>query len=190
MSRRTAVKLFGIGYASGKFAQYAEVPFDGLTNGVVGGGFRASSRVTVVNSKGASVFGFSWENFTSPQEAYVGALRKDGTASAAAVSNVNAAAAKHVFPTYEVVKWTSDDGTDVEGILAQPPATARKSAGVLPPLLVFTHCGPAMYVSSCQQRVRRRMRGAPTAVALTLRLAGEPNRPPPAFPPGPSCRHL
>ena len=68
----------------------------------------------------------------------------------------------HTFADVEVVRWPSDDGLMVEGLLLKPPDAAQKAgvavstandthvgaaaAAAAHPLITFTHCGPAMAV--------------------------------------------
>jgi dipeptidyl aminopeptidase/acylaminoacyl peptidase len=56
-----------------------------------------------------------------------------------AVSQVNAAAAACAFGATRTVRWTSDDGTKIEGVLVRPPGTAEKAALKT---LVLLHGGP------------------------------------------------
>ena len=46
-------------------------------------------------------------------------------------------------PGVDIVRWPSDDGLSVEGLLLKPSGFA---AGKRYPLITFTHCGPAMAV--------------------------------------------
>src|SRR5262249_37758223 len=56
-----------------------------------------------------------------------------------AVSSVNAAAAGCAFGATRTVRWTSDDGTKIEGVLVRPSGTSEKSALKT---LVLLHGGP------------------------------------------------
>ncbi|MDP6779364.1 MAG: S9 family peptidase [Candidatus Latescibacteria bacterium] len=55
------------------------------------------------------------------------------------VTDLNAHLGQHRFGRKEVVRWTSDDGTEVEGLLTKPVGYQR---GKHYPLLVFVHGGP------------------------------------------------
>jgi dipeptidyl aminopeptidase/acylaminoacyl peptidase len=56
-----------------------------------------------------------------------------------AVSQVNAAAAACAFGATRTVRWTSDDGTKIEGVLVRPPGAPEKAALKT---LVLLHGGP------------------------------------------------
>lgn len=56
------------------------------------------------------------------------------------VSTVNKEYAAYRFPKTEVVRWTSPDGTPVEGLYTHPVSTGQGP----PPLLVEIHGGPAL----------------------------------------------
>src|SRR6185369_14137290 len=56
-----------------------------------------------------------------------------------AVSQVNAAAAGCTFGATRTVRWTSDDGAKVEGVLVRPPGAPEKAALKT---LVLLHGGP------------------------------------------------
>jgi hypothetical protein len=115
--------------------------------GVIGGGFRSTSRLTIGHSKaGATLLGYSWESFHSPQQGFISVMSSQGDVSGTAqLTSLSAAAAAHTFPSVDIVQWSSDDGLSVEGLLIKPQGwTAAKSGGY--PLITFTHCGPAMAV--------------------------------------------
>ena len=165
---------------------HSPVPILGLPQdassspGVVGGGFRSTSRATI-NANGW--LGFTWEAPATPQQAFIGRL---STATAPfsttvdhvqQVSQVSKAAVAHGWATrftWTLHHWKSDDGMPVEGILLTPTPTTlakqtargggttltrqqgqqgqqgqeeqeeQKGEVAPPPLIVFTHCGPAM----------------------------------------------
>ena len=54
----------------------------------------------------------------------------------------------HTFASVDIVRWPSDDGLSVEGLLIKPlgymEAAGKRSDSL--PLITFTHCGPAMAV--------------------------------------------
>jgi dipeptidyl aminopeptidase/acylaminoacyl peptidase len=56
-----------------------------------------------------------------------------------AVSRVNASAASCVFATTRTVRWRSDDGTEIEGVLVRPAGSPEKGALKT---LVYLHGGP------------------------------------------------
>ena len=135
--------------------------------GVIGGGFRSTSRATI--NAGGWV-GFTWEGPTTPQQAFIGRLQTftakrtrtgprtprfpSSTAiKAHQVSDLNIAAVAHGWRdqfSWSIHRWVSDDGQQVEGILLAPAAQGNMDTSVAPPsaspppLVVFTHCGPAM----------------------------------------------
>ena len=124
--------------------------------GVIGGGFRATSRVSVAHTAaGATMVGYTWESFHSPQQGFVSVLseslrsrefrqeQQHAQASTVQLTHLSADAVAHSFPAVEIVQWPSDDGLSVEGLLIKP---AGWSAGKTYPLITFTHCGPAMAV--------------------------------------------
>jgi dipeptidyl aminopeptidase/acylaminoacyl peptidase len=124
--------------------------------GVVGGGFRSTSRVTVgydhtdsLHGVASNVIGFTWESFHTQQQGYLQKFSISGTQATAvgpslALTNFSSVPAGHVFAAASTVQWASDDGHQVEGILLRPPGSAAAQAPQ--PLIVFTHCGPAMAV--------------------------------------------
>ena len=141
--------------------------------GVVGGGFRSTSRATI-NANGW--LGFTWEAPTTPQQAFIGRLSTTTAPLSTTVdhvqqvSQVSKAAVAHGWAnrfTWTLHHWKSDDGMPVEGILLTPTPTTlakqtarggtaltgqqgqdeqeeQKGEVAPPPLIVFTHCGPAM----------------------------------------------
>ena len=112
--------------------------------GVLGGGFRATSRVSL--SADGSHVAFSWENLHTAPQAFVGALSAAAPVAVSAarqVSALNAESAKQAWPAVSTRTWASDDGTPVSGLLIHA-ATPPRADGRPAPLLVFTHCGPAM----------------------------------------------
>jgi dipeptidyl aminopeptidase/acylaminoacyl peptidase len=115
--------------------------------GVIGGGFRSTSRLSIGHGKaGATLLGYSWESFHSPQQGFISVMSPQGhVSSTAQLTSLSAEAATHTFPSVDIVQWPSDDGLSVEGLLIKPQGwTADKSGGY--PLITFTHCGPAMAV--------------------------------------------
>jgi len=129
--------------AGGDFGQWQRVSLDFAGPGVVGGGFRSTSLVSVTKMDQGSTFklGFSYEETTLGQQAYIASLSSTGV-EVKKISNINSNV-DHEFIKPKVVTWKSSDGLEVEGILTMPTAAAD---GSLPPLVVFTHCGPAMSV--------------------------------------------
>ena len=169
----TSVRLYSMAYdvATKKFAPYVPIKFTvgppwtppgisdsngsvrntAIAGGVIGGGFRSTSRVTITAvHTGEFMIGLTWEDPVTPQQAFVGHFfAKNNTAILTQISSLNAAAAAHVWPTWKVHTWKSDDGTPVEGLLLAAAVKANRSstgstAASPPPLIVFTHCGPAM----------------------------------------------
>jgi dipeptidyl aminopeptidase/acylaminoacyl peptidase len=148
--RGTSVELFEMPFtpATG-FGAFERVNVDVPAGGVIGGGFRSTSRVTVSAS---GMLGLTWEDPVTPQQAFVGKWTEGSSPiSVIQISTLNAAAKAHRWPYWSVHKWMSDDGTPVEGIMLEAgvmetPATsnATTSSTTPPPLIVITHCGPAM----------------------------------------------
>ena len=126
--RGTAVELYTIPYHAGVFGSYAAVALRTtergvLIGGVVGGGFRSTSRVTVSTS---GWLGLTWEDPTTPQQAYIGTLAANGSMTLTQISSLNAAAAAHTWPNWRVHAWKSDDGTPVEGLLLSARANTSE----------------------------------------------------------------
>jgi dipeptidyl aminopeptidase/acylaminoacyl peptidase len=120
--------------------------------GVIGGGFRATSRVTVVaesggSSTGKTLLGLTYEQPTVSQQAFVVAMSPSTAEPAVAkkISDINAGSATHAFAESKAVTWTSDDGMEIEGILMLPAGFSKAQLAAAP-AVVFTHCGPAMAV--------------------------------------------
>ncbi len=65
------------------------------------------------------------------------------------LTNINPQTESWAKPSVQVVKWKSDDGTTVEGILELPPGY-KKSDGPLPTIL-HIHGGPTAATSYCFQ---------------------------------------
>ena len=59
------------------------------------------------------------------------------------LTNFTGAAQDHTFASVETTTWSSDDGEPVEGILMHPHGSHKSGPS---PLILFTHCGPAMAV--------------------------------------------
>ena len=124
-------------------------PLGGATDaspGVVGGGFRSTSRVSVAHGPdGSTLLGYTWESFHTPQQGFLSTLPRGQSRPRKAVqlTQLSAEAAAHTFADVDIVRWPSDDGLSVEGLLLKPLGFA---AGKRYPLITFTHCGPAMAV--------------------------------------------
>jgi dipeptidyl aminopeptidase/acylaminoacyl peptidase len=119
-------------------------------NGVIGGGFRSTSRVSVVRSAwGSSRLGFSYEQPVVSQQAFLATLN-GSSAAAIQISSINAATLSHSFIKPSVVSWPSDDNLMIDGILFLPPGLTAAELAVAP-AIVFTHCGPAMAVMATFQ---------------------------------------
>ena len=128
---------------------HATASVDG--GGVIGGGFRSTSRVTVGhNTRGETVLGYTWESLHAPQQGFVSVLPKglgSSPSSTVQLTKLSADAASHSFPDVDIVQWPSDDGLSVEGLLIKPPGYSESAAAAKAyPLITFTHCGPAMAV--------------------------------------------
>ena len=118
---------------------------------MIGGAFRSTSRVSITRStvtKGTTLLGFSFESPTFPQQGMAATLGAGATtATSVQITAINKAAAAHTFPTFTTTKWASKDGKLIEGILLLPPGFDPKAPKPAP-LVVFTHCGPAMAVTA------------------------------------------
>lgn len=148
----TEVGLFLMSVSAGKPMQWQRVsgtpcakhPSSSQEDcGVIGGGFRSTSRVTISGDKIA----FSWENLHTAPQAFVATLNKDSASQVRQISALNEASHSAQLPTVYTRRWQSDDGQAVEGLLLCAHTSANctvASASPPPPLLVFTHCGPAM----------------------------------------------
>jgi len=118
---------------------------------VIGGAFRSTSRVSIARStstKGTTLLGFSFESPTFPQQGMAATLGAGAAiATSVQITAINKVAAAHTFPTFTTTKWASKDGKSIEGILLLPPGFDPKDSKPAP-LVVFTHCGPAMAVTA------------------------------------------
>lgn len=155
-----SVNLYAYSMGSqGALLQWRQVPIQFPApytegNGVIGGGFRATSRVSVVRTATAATshLGFSYEQPTVSQQAFVATVTGSVVAGATAkqISSVNKETLSHTFVKPKVVSWESDDGLKVEGILFTPPGMTSAELAAAP-AIVFTHCGPAMAVMATFQ---------------------------------------
>lgn len=78
---------------------------------------------------------FAWSDSATPEEVWVGEAGGD----AAAVTTFGASFAERLQPG-EIVRWSSDDGVEIEGILIRP---AGYEDGTRVPLVVEIHGGPS-----------------------------------------------
>jgi dipeptidyl aminopeptidase/acylaminoacyl peptidase len=103
---------------------------------------------TFVNQSGAAtsgwnlsangqVVGFSWETLTSAPEAHIARV---ADFTPVRLSRVNTALPNHALGKTETVRWESNDGKTVEGLLTYP---VGYRAGERYPLLLVIHGGPA-----------------------------------------------
>ena len=125
----------------GGWRKVSGTPCESHDCGVLGGGFRATSRVTVWSEGDSAMLGFSWENLHTAPQAFVARLRGSTLTNVRQVSSLNAFAAHRQWPAVSVRTWHSDDGSAVEGLFIH---AVNHSSTKPPPLIVFTHCGPAM----------------------------------------------
>lgn len=109
-------------------------------HGVIGGGFRATARPVLGAGASNTFIGFSHETFNTTQNGYVASIAGEAEWQ---VTQLNPTAAKHNFPVHRIESWQSPDSVQVEGILILPPGFSESTGA---PLIVFTHCGPAMAV--------------------------------------------
>merc|ERR1712166_615143 len=140
--QKTEVSLFLMKVVAGKpegYAKVSGVPRDGSDCGVLGGGFRATSRVTI----SGEMVGFSWESLNNAPQAFVAKLIGDKMQEVQQISKLNTHAEGVTWPNVTTYAWKSDDGLPVEGLLMHA-AASNSTAAAPPPLIVFTHCGPAM----------------------------------------------
>ena len=126
----------------GKWTKVKGTPCTALGCGVLGGGFRATSRVTVRADGDSALLGFSWESLHTAPQAFVAELRGSKVSNVRQISSLNVHAASQKWPNVTTQAWRSDDGGAVEGLLIH--AAAKRTSAGPPPLIVFTHCGPAM----------------------------------------------
>lgn len=138
----TEVSLFAMRVSQGSFDAFSRVLTPELTGGVIGGGFRASSRPSITPS---GMMGLSWESSHTPIQAYVAKLTGTSLTSIRQLSSLNAEAVNQTWPAVSTHTWDSDDGTTVSGLLVHSTQAAHETP---PPLIVFTHCGPAMAMLS------------------------------------------
>jgi hypothetical protein len=52
---------------------------DGDNGGVIGGGFRSTSRATVGHGEEKTVIGYTWESLHTPQQGFISSLPRDGS---------------------------------------------------------------------------------------------------------------
>lgn len=134
----TEVALFAMDVKEGSPEGFSRVLTPELTGGVIGGGFRATSRPSISPT---GVVGLSWESSHVPIQAYVATLSGSSLTSIRQVSSLNIEAANRTWPAVSTHMWKSDDGTSVSGLLVH---STQVSGKIPAPLIVFTHCGPAM----------------------------------------------
>ena len=107
----------------------------------MGGGFRSTARVGVTHTTaGRTMLALTFESVAEPQRLYVGEL----VADTVTLRVVASTAAPDAFeaPRHMVLNYTSSGGLRIEGLLLLPPKFVVNQSSA--PLVVFTHCGPAM----------------------------------------------
>ena len=81
--------------------------------------------------------GFTLQNTRTPEEAFVSRTKKFKPVQ---VSEANAQVAKRPVARTEIIRWTSTDGLEIEGLLTYPK---KYQNGRKYPLLLVVHGGPA-----------------------------------------------
>ena len=143
---KTGVNLYLMAVsAGGKPGKWSKVSGIGSEQqpSVIGGGFRATSRATISAS---GVLGFSHEDAHTAPQAFAAKLRGGAASALTQLSHLNANAAAQKWPAVTTRTWRSNDGGAVEGLLIHAASTVenQRPGAAPPPLIVFTHCGPAM----------------------------------------------
>ena len=141
---KTSVNLYLMAVSGGKPGKWAKINgIGGAQQSVIGGGFRATSRATVSTS---GVLGFSFEDAHTAPQAFTAELHGLTASALHQLSHLNTIAAAQKWPAVTTRKWRASDGGAVEGLLIHAAATAanQQPGATPPPLIVFTHCGPAM----------------------------------------------
>ncbi len=92
-----------------------------------------------INNDG-SFFGFSLQDFNTPQEAYIAPVPNSGKIAVQCASSENSDISRMPVPKMEIVTWKSSDGMQVEGILTYP---LNYEDGNKYPLVLSIHGGPA-----------------------------------------------
>jgi dipeptidyl aminopeptidase/acylaminoacyl peptidase len=82
-------------------------------------------------------FGFTWQAFETPVEAFVSPAE---SFQPTRISQVNAEISLPATGKSEAIRWKSEDGWEIEGILTYP---ANYTQGERVPLLLVIHGGPA-----------------------------------------------
>lgn len=88
-------------------------------------------------NRSGTMFGFTWQAADRPSEAYVSPV-EDFTP--VQISHVNAALPALPLGKTEILRWKSQDGQEIEGLLTYP---VGYEAGQRVPLLLEVHGGPA-----------------------------------------------
>lgn len=91
-------------------------------------------------SRDGTMLGFAMQGFKTPQEAYLAPVVLKGSLVPTSVSHQNDNVGEMRVPKMEILRWTSTDGIQVEGILTYP---LDYEVGRRYPLVLSVHGGPA-----------------------------------------------
>lgn len=120
-SKGTRTRIYAFDVAANKIAEINQ------TDEVIGG---------LNLNKTGTMFGFVKQTSENPPEAFVSSIDKFAPVQ---ISRANADIPKMPLGKTEVVKWTSKDGKEVEGLLTYP---VNYQAGTKVPLILNIHGGP------------------------------------------------
>lgn len=121
-------------------SQIVALPVDGSAGRVLVSGERL---ITLAETNGQGHVAFVGQNFDTPTSVFVAPLAEGGDeARLVAAPPLPEGWAAGPLPQLRLLRWQSDDGSEIEGILYLP-ASYDEESGARIPLLLHVHGGPA-----------------------------------------------